>query len=148
MGETQTDSRGISELASVMTLVLIAVVIVAAIGLNVLFLEEEASGPEATFSFNYNDDLNYLTITHDGGDSFAAGNLSIQGPQQAEARWSELNDNMDESSLVEKGDIVRIGPNNAYGDRVRDGEPIRVVHIDPVSGSVTVLSQWNGTSNF
>jgi len=142
----RTDRRAVSELTSAVVLVVIVVGIVTAIGSSVLFLENEQSGPQAQFSFDYNEDRQYVLVEHDSGDTFAAGNLSIQGPDDASARWSELA-SVSESTIIGPDSLpVRVGESGAYGEPVGPEDSLRVVYIDPESGDATVLDTWNGTS--
>ncbi len=142
----RTDRRGVSELASALVLVVIVIALVTAIGSSVLFLDNEQSGPQAQFNFDYNEDRQYVLIEHDGGDTFTAGNLSIQGPDDASARWSELA-NVEASTTVGPDSLpVRVGESGAYGEPVGSQDSLRVVYIDPESGDATVLDTWNGTS--
>jgi len=142
----RTDRRGVSELASALVLVVIVLALVTAIGSSVLFLENDQSGPQAQFSFDYNDDRQYILIEHDGGDTFAAGNLSVQGPDGTSARWSELA-GIPESATVGPDSLpVRVGEASAYGEPVSSQDSLRIVYIDPESGDATVLDTWNGTS--
>lgn len=138
-----TDGKAVSEMASVMTLVAVALVIVLAIGANVLFFEVDSDGPDATFSFQYFDELSALQVTHEAGEEIRAGDLLLQGPDR-EVTWAELDNDMNESSMVGPNDAVRLGPEGAYGGNVGDSDRIAVVYSN-ASADTKILSQWNGT---
>ncbi|MFW6017210.1 MAG: type IV pilin [Halapricum sp.] len=139
--------RAVSELTSALALVGVTLLIVAAIGSSVVFLEERDSGPSGQFGFDYRDDSQRLLVTYEGGDTFEAGNVSIQGPNDASARWSELA-GAEPSATIEQGETVPVGEGGAYGQSVGSEDSIRVVYIGPETGSATVLDQWNGTNPF
>ncbi|QSG05284.1 type IV pilin [Halapricum desulfuricans] len=136
--------RAVSELVSALVLVAITVVIVAAIGASVLFLDESQSGPQGAFEFDYREDSQRLLVTYERGGTFAAGNVSIQGPDDASARWSALAGD-DTAATIEPGALAPVGEGNAYGQPVSPDDSIRVVYIDPEAGTATVLDTWNGT---
>lgn len=143
-GSSSRDDRAISEMASVITLVAIAFVIVFAIGANVLFFQPQSDHPEAAFSFTYYSEQSQLVVTHKGGDQVRAGDLLIRGPD-AQATWSELNNNMNDSSMVGLNDAISASRQNAYGNRVRAADRIAVVYSNVSRNSTAVLAQWNGT---
>jgi len=142
-GSSPADGRAVSEMASVLTLVAIAFVIVFAIGANVLFFEAETDGPDTTISFQYFDELSALQISHDGGEEIRAGDLLIQGPQR-EVSWAEIDREMDDSSMVGSGDAIRLGDAGAYGETVGENDRIVVLYTN-VTAETTILAQWNGT---
>lgn len=143
-GTPDPDDRAVSELASVLTLVVIAFVIVIAIGASVLFFQPQSDHPEANFNFEYFDSASTLIVTHGGGDEIPAGDLLIRGPQ-AQATWAEINNNMNESSLVGLDDAVQIGRQNAYGERVAASDRVAIVYVNDTLNQTAVLGQWNGT---
>lgn len=143
-GFSPGDDRAVSEMASVITLVAIAFVIVFAIGASVLFFEPQSDHPEAAFTFNYYSEQSQLLVTHKGGDQIRAGDLVIRGPE-AQATWAELNNNINASSMVGLNDAVPVGRQTAYGKRVRAADRIAVVYSNVSRNSTAVLAQWNGT---
>mgnify|MGYP006278881721 FL=1 len=142
-GSLSGDEQAVSEMASVITLVAIAFVIVFAIGANVLFFEADTDGPDTTISFQYFEELSALQVSHDGGEEIRAGDLLIQGPQR-EVTWAEIDRGMEDSSMVESGDAIRLGDAGAYGETVGENDRIVVLYAN-VSAETTVLAQWNGT---
>jgi len=143
-GSSPADDRAVSEMASVLTLVAIAFVIVFAIGASVLFFEPQTEHPEAAFTFSYFSDQSQLVVTHKGGDRIRAGDLLIRGPD-AQATWAELNNNMNDSSMVGANDAISASRQNAYGKRVRAADRVAVVYSNVSRNSTAVLAQWNGT---
>jgi hypothetical protein len=143
-GELSRDEAAVSEMASVLTLVVIAFVIVLAIGANVLFFEPQSDHPEAAFSFDYFDESSQLLVTHVGGDQIRAGDLLIRGPD-AQATWAEIDRNANASTIVGQADAISVSRSTAYGVRVRPSDRIAVVYSNVSTNSTAVLAQWNGT---
>jgi hypothetical protein len=141
--------RGVSEMGSMLALVAVALVIVLAVGANVLFVESDDSpGPDATFSFNYIQEQQSLVITHEGGDPVPARDLRIEGPGTS-VLWSQVNSQVDNSTIVTDQDALLIGTSNGYGSRVRPSHQISVVYVNRTATPEPItLSQWNGTDNF
>jgi hypothetical protein len=112
------------------------------VGLFVLVADTESGGtPEANFSFRYIDSSSALIVTHDRGDTIAAGNLTVRS-DEAEARWHELAGS-NETAVVGAGSTVQLSGSNAYGDNVIRNDDIRVVYT-PTAGNETVLDEWAG----
>lgn len=145
MSAGDSEQRGISELASVLTLVAFTLVLVVAVGASVLFFQPQPSHPDASFSFEYYDSASTLLVTHGGGDEIRAGDLLIRGPR-AEATWAEINQNMNDSSMVGLNDAIQVGRKSAYGTRIRASDHVAVVYVNTSTNTTAVLSQWNGTS--
>lgn len=143
--------RGVSEMASMLTLVGIAMVILLAVGANVLFVDsQESAGPNARFTFDYVDEQQSLVITPAGPDSVPARNLLIRGPQR-EVLWSEVNDRVDNDTIVEQSQLLQIGKRNGYGEPVRPSQQITILYANASDKSTQEpirLSQWNGTDDF
>ena len=132
-----------------LALVGVALVIVLAVGVNVLFVDSDDSpGPEASFSFDYAEEQQALIITHAGGDPVPARNLRIEGPGSS-VLWSRVNPQVDNSTIVEPDDALLIAGSNGYGSRVRPDHQISVTYVNAtVSPEPITLSQWNGTESF
>ncbi|MFB6162618.1 MAG: type IV pilin [Halococcoides sp.] len=138
------ENRAVSELTSVAAIVILGLVLVAVVGVNVLYVESTDTGPSATFSYQYFEPQSMLLVTFDSGDSIPAGQLQIEG-KSSEATWDALNDQMNASTPVSPGSVVRIGPQGAYNAPVASDETVTVRYLNG-SGSATTLSTWNGTS--
>lgn len=130
-------------------LIAVALVVVLAVGVNVLFVESDDSpGPDAQFTFEYVDEQQSLVITHAGGDSVPARDLLIRGPA-TEVPWWQVNSQVNESTVVEPNDALLIGQSNGYGERIRPSQQIAVVYTNTTElAEPMVLSQWNGTEDF
>lgn len=141
-----TDEGGVTELTAVLTLLVVAVVVVAAVGINVLFVEtDDAVGPDTRFTFDYSEQAQALLITHQSGPPVKAGDLLIRGPE-VEVRWSEINDRLGPSTLIgRERNTSQISRQNGYGQRVRPRDRIAVVYANRTLNQTVVLSQWNGT---
>ncbi|MFB6189888.1 MAG: type IV pilin [Halapricum sp.] len=137
--------RGISEMASVLTLVAFTLVLVVAVGASVLFFQPQPSHPEASFTFEYYDSASTLLVTHSAGDKVRAGDLLIRGPR-AQSTWAEINQNMNDSSMVGRNDAIQVGRKSGYGTRIRASDHIAVVYVNTSTNTTAVLSQWNGTN--
>lgn len=134
--------RGVTEFAGVAILVAVTVLATASVGIYVLAVDEDAGGPpQANFSYQYIDGSSVLIITHDRGDTFAAGNLTVRS-SRTEAPWEALA-GTNETAPIGPGATVQISSNNAYGQAVRGGDNVRIVY-DPDQGNETVLSRWTG----
>jgi len=106
------DDDAVSPVIGVILMVAITVILAAVIATFVLGLGEQVSStaPQAQFTFDYDegadltndDDLGttgtsvnadgLLTITHAGGDSLVAGQLSVSGPTSS-GGWNNTNTN-------------------------------------------------------
>jgi hypothetical protein len=143
--------RGVSEMASMLALVGIAVVIVLAVGANVLFVESEDDvGPDASFSFDYVDEQQALVITHDGVEPVPARDLLIRGPQR-DVPWSQVNDRVDNQTVVGPNTLIQIGRRNGYSEPVRPSDRISILYANTTAEGIDEpipLSRWNGTDDF
>jgi len=142
MGAVTRDDRGVSEFAGVAILVAMTVLVTASVGLFVVVGDSGADGPpQANFSFQYIDQSSVLLVTHERGDSFDAGNLTVRS-NDAGARWHELAGS-EPTDVVGPGATVQLSRGNAYGENVNRGDRIRVVYAPP-AGNETVLETWRG----
>jgi len=135
--------RGVSEFTGVAILVAITLLVTGSVGLFVLVDPgSENPGANANFTFEYLDSASVLIVTHDRGDNFTAGNLTVRG-DGGSALWSDLA-NSPANRTVSPGATVQLSRRNAYGSPVSAGSRVAVVHTPP-SGNETVLDNWNGT---
>ena len=147
MGVPSTDTgpsdRGVSELLAVVTLVGLALLLVVGIGLSVVVLSPEDTGPpQANFSYQYLDQSSILLISHERGDNITAGNLFVEGVQ-GNASWTALA-SVNESIPVVPGDTVQIGQEGPFGAPIRSSTRIEVVWRNATVNDSAVLSQWSG----
>jgi len=137
--------RGISEAASTLTLVAVTILVVGAVGANVLFAETDGGdGPEATFTYDYFGEQQQLIIEHNTGEAIPAGQLLISGPR-SEATWAETNAQVDNSTLIGPGNVTQIGSANAFNRPVGSGDRIEIRYLNRTAGTSTVLDTWNGS---
>ena len=134
-----SDERAVSEGAGLAALILFTIVVTASVGVNVLFLTDDAGGIQANFSFEYRQDGGYLTVTHAAGDDLNSSKLYFEGPD-SNATWTALA-GQNGSVTVTQGDIVRLSDGNAYGSRVASGDAVEVVYV--ANGNRTVLDTWS-----
>jgi flagellin-like protein len=85
-----TDDDAVSPVIGVILMVAITVILAAVIGTFVLGLggSVQQNAPQASFTFDFQDDQSYasgtydlLTVTHDGGDSIDGARLSLQASE-------------------------------------------------------------------
>lgn len=136
--------RAMSESIGIGLLVGLTVVVTATVGLNVLVATEGGEGgvPQANFTYDYAEESGLLLITHSRGDPVQAGRVEFEGPRGgATASWSQLA-NKNRTELVEQGDIVQLGEENAYGQRIGSSDTVTVYYNE--SGNRTQLDQWQG----
>ena len=80
--ELFTEDRAVSPVIGVILMVAITVILAAVIGAFVLGLGDSVSetAPSASIDFDYDSpDDGELTLTHDGGDSFDSGAVTLTG---------------------------------------------------------------------
>jgi len=141
-GSGESD-RGVSEFTGVAILVAITLLVTGSVGLFVLVDPgSENAGPNANFTFQYLDSSSVLIVTHDRGDNFTAGNLTVRSSETA-VLWSDLA-NAPENRTISPGATVQLSRRNAYGRPVSAQANIAVVYTPPV-GNETVLDRWDGS---
>jgi hypothetical protein len=123
----RTARRGtFTEMHGIAILIGLTILVTASVGLNVLIVQEEDSGkPDAEFSYEYIESQSLLLITHEGGDEFPAGDIRIEGPD-ASTTWAEAAGN-NESVMIGEGALIQLSDSNAYGERVGESAPIKVI---------------------
>ena len=140
------DEGAVSELTSLLTLLAVAGIVVAAVGMNVLFVEaNNTNAPDASFNFDYVQEQQTLIVTHRTGDPIRADNLLIRG-EDSEVFWHEANQRINGSTLVGPRNTTQISNGNAYGERVRANDRIDIVYQNATANTTVILDQWNGSS--
>jgi len=135
--------RAVSEFTGVAILVALTLLVTGSVGLVVLI--DPASkdvGRNANFSFQYIDRSSTLIVTHDRGDPFDAGNLTLEGRDDT-ATWAELAGD-DTNATVGPGDTIQLSRRNAWGSPVSANGKVSVIYRPPV-GNETVLDTWRGS---
>ncbi|MDG5777735.1 type IV pilin [Haloarculaceae archaeon H-GB2-1] len=141
-----TDDAAVSEASAVLVLVVFTVLITASVGVNVFFAAEEEEDPSATptanFSYEHIPSGSVLLITHDRGDEFRAGNLTVSGPAGQNVTWATLAAS-EANETVGPGDTVQLSRANAWGEAVAEGDRVRIYYVGP-NGTRTQISNWTG----
>ncbi|MFC6865038.1 type IV pilin N-terminal domain-containing protein [Halomicroarcula sp. GCM10025817] len=121
------EENAVSPVIGVVLMVAITVILAAVIGSFVLGLGGSSSvTPQASFDFDY--DGNAVTITHDGGDTIDAADLTVTGSVSGDI--TKVGSLTDVSAGVELVD----------GETIDSGETIRVVYNDPNTDKSAVLA--------
>ncbi|CCQ34613.1 hypothetical protein HLRTI_003501 [Halorhabdus tiamatea SARL4B] len=138
-----SDDRGVSEMTAVVTLVAIAFVLVAGVGISaIMFSEGDTGPPQANFTYEYIDQTSALLITHDRGDEIPSGDLYVSG-SDSNVTWAALAGS-NESALVTPGDAVQVSEQSAFGEPVRSSSRLELVFHNASLNQSAVISRWNG----
>lgn len=133
------DERGLSESAGVALLVGITILVTASVGINVLVVEEEDTGPpSANFTYEYISESRSLLVTHSRGDSLRAGKLTFR-ENTNEVSWAALA-MTNNSTMVQPGDIVQLSQRNAFGQSISTSSRIEVLYR--YEGNQTKIDEW------
>ncbi|MFC7021338.1 MULTISPECIES: type IV pilin N-terminal domain-containing protein [Haloarcula] len=150
-----SDDDAVSPVIGVILMVAITVILAAVIATFVLGLGDQISNtaPQASFSFEYNEgaDDNYdndddgdgtLNITHDGGDTIEAQDLSVSGSQD-DGSWGDDISEID-SSTAQFAATSKISAGSTLTVNVNSDDTVRVTYQDPSGGSTATLGKWEG----
>lgn len=133
-----TDSRGQSEVTGTILLVAIAIVMGAVVGGYVFNVTQTDSTttPQVTFSYDYDESNDELTITHENGDKLDGNNVEFVCKSGACGGLSPPDwSGDDEITSSDSETISNVGP---------DSE-ILVVWEQPIqAGKTAVLDEWEG----
>ena len=130
-----TEEDAVSPVIGVILMVAITVILAAVIATFVLGLGEQisATGPTASFDFEYDEDAGGgtgdLTVTHTSGNTIEAQNLYLRGDTD-HGDWSGSY------SKVSAGDSKTIS--------VSSSETIRVVWESDGGSQTSTLEKWSG----
>lgn len=131
--------RAISESASVAILVGITILVTASVGVNVLFVEEQQTGPpSANFTYDHIEQSNTLIVTHEEGAELQAGKIHFVGPDQ-DVTWATVA-GTNATTTIGPGDIAQLSENNAFGSPVMTATRIEVQY--EYEGNRTTLDRW------
>lgn len=104
-------------------------------------IDEPSTAPRVGFEFNYDEEARHLTIETRPGDSFTAGQVTIEGTGSPDigSTWAELssNDDITEGSRIEPGSSIRL-------EDVQSDFDITIVWSGEDSEQSVVLSEING----
>jgi len=142
-----TEDRAVSPVIGVILMVAITVILAAVIGTFVLGLGDQVSesAPQASFSFDFESngdtaaeegftggssgtDLDYVNLTHEGGETLEASNINVTGDN------SGLTDSDAFDGTISAGDTGSYTGVNA-------GETIRVIWTNPAGGSTNTIAR-------
>ena len=148
-----TDDEAVSPVIGVILMVAITVILAAVIGTFVLGLGDQvqSTSPQASFTFEWEEtttastdtfgndqsgtDDGVLTITHDGGDSVAASQLSVTGPPTS-------NGNLVDDGSFTAGDEVSAG--TSFDAWTNSDTTVRVTWSSSDGSSSATLGKWEG----
>lgn len=131
-----TDSRGQSEVTGTILLVAIAIVLGAVVGGYVFNVTQNESTvtPQASFTYDYDESAEELTITHDSGDKFESANVKFVKKEGS----GSINELDSWPTEVTSGDSTKLG-------NIKPGDVILVVWEEPAQqGKTSVLDEWEG----
>ena len=155
-----SDDDAVSPVIGVILMVAITVILAAVIATFVLGLGEQVSSttPTASFTFEYSESSDQLTITHDGGDAVKANELYIRG-QDSLPSGSSTNVNVDWLNIGSSGSLTvsdvtasgEIGSESAVvaGDfaeinGVGSASKLRMIYNPAKGESTATLSTFEG----
>jgi flagellin-like protein len=130
------DDSAVSPVIGVILMVAITVILAAVIATFVLGLGDQVSdtAPQASFDFDYNSDGENLTVTHTGGASIPANQLSINnGTTHA---WGNV------SSVSGSTDVT--AGNSATVENVTNSDTVRVIWENQEGTNSATLREWEG----
>ena len=124
-----SESRAVSPVIGVILMVAITVILAAVIGTFVLGLGDQVgdNAPQASFSFDYDESADNLTITHESGDALI--NSSVVVNDGAANAW------LDADGKIQAGDSFT---KDYTGSPLADGTVIRVVWTSDNGDSATL----------
>jgi len=153
-----SDDDAVSPVIGVILMVAITVILAAVIATFVLGLGEQVSStaPQASFTFEYSDSSNQLTVTHDGGDSVKANELFVRGQNGASGNsindaWSDYlgsSGSLGVSQVTASGSIgsdsAVVAGDFAELNGVNSDAKFRMVYNPSKGESTATLSTWEG----
>lgn len=133
------DDRALTESTGVAVLVGMTILVTASVGLNVLVVGEDSSGPpSANFTYDHVQESKALLVTHDRGDKLEAGKLYFVADDR-EATWAALS-GKNETAMVSSGDLVQLSERNAFGRPIATSTQVEIFY--EYEGNRTKLSDW------
>ena len=147
-----TEDRAVSPVIGVILMVAITVILAAVIGTFVLGLGDQVSesAPQAQFTFDFSENGSnpeVLTVTHDGGDSIEADQLSLNvgGAEVWTSTSAVVTEDTAWPTTVSAGDTLRLIDNSDGGtaadNEFEDGEEVRVIWSSPNSDGTATIGQ-------
>jgi len=147
------DDRAVSPVIGVILMVAITVILAAVIGTFVLGLGDQlqATTPQVSFGFDTggdgaDDDIDYVNITHESGDTISSSNLqiSVSGESDSPLAWPGSNDVSAGTSVavISNDRTANTGEVQAPNTAGFGGSTIRVVFNNPDSDSSSTLGKF------
>ncbi|AUV84712.1 type IV pilin (plasmid) [Salinigranum rubrum] len=139
-----TEDRAVSPVIGVILMVAITVILAAVIGTFVLGLGDQVSesAPQAQFSFDFTTtgSTDIINVTHDGGDSVSADQLSLN--VDGTEVWTTDSTTWTEgpsvwSSDVAAGDTLDLSTT----DGAEDGDAVRIIWSSSNSDKTATIGQ-------
>ena len=147
------DDDAVSPVIGVILMVAITVILAAVIGTFVLGLGDQVSNtsPQASFTFDFevgatatdcstapsgSSPEGTLTITHDGGDSIDAGQLSIAGSDVEGSSVDLTSCGYASTDSISAGTTTDVGAEN--------DDTVRVTWESSNGGDTATLGKWSG----
>jgi flagellin-like protein len=144
------DESAVSPVIGVILMVAITVILAAVIGTFVLGLGDQVSenAPTASFTFEYDDPNDELSITHDGGDAIPGSELTAVASGNSstvDVTFDTGTSNAAVASTTVSGDVTA-GTSFVIteGSGVLEGATVRVVWASPNSEQTATLGRWEG----
>ncbi|WP_424019010.1 hypothetical protein ACOZ4N_05935 [Halorientalis pallida] len=141
------DERAITVTDSIAagSLVVLAVVLAAGLGLGVLFAPSEGgnNATRADFSYQHFSEDSVLVVTFVEGDSIQAGDLSVVSGE-TNRTWAMLA-NTTESQEVSQGSTVQLTGTGRFGRPITTDTTVRIVYTG--GNETRVLSRWPPNSS-
>ncbi|EMA07345.1 type IV pilin [Haloferax denitrificans] len=134
-----SESRAVSPVIGVILMVAITVILAAVIGTFVLGLGDQVgdTAPQASFSFDYDDDSNILTITHESGDAIAFERLSVSENSDASVT-DEITGDANSDGNMNAGDTIAVD----FGSDLDDGDEVRLVWTSESGSNSATLQTY------
>jgi len=155
------EERAVSPVIGVILMVAITVILAAVIGTFVLGLGDQiqSTTPQVSFGFDTAESTHEVTVTHESGDSIAAGDLSLSAGSQyfitsedgdptTSKDWSTAT-TLSSDDKVSAGNTVTLEARTEADDADEEfaGETIRVIYDNPDSDSSSTLGKFEVPDN-
>lgn len=140
-GLSSLDRKGSSEILGVAVLIGMTVLVTAALGLGVIFMDqqEQASTAEVDFTFLSKS----LVIQYDDGTERRAGSLYIEGPRN-NVSWADIDESRGPDDMVNQSSRIQLTVDN-FGSQPREEQRFALVFITE-DGTRQVLASVNDDS--
>ncbi|MFC7205421.1 type IV pilin [Haloferax namakaokahaiae] len=131
-----TESRAVSPVIGVILMVAITVILAAVIGTFVLGLGDQVgdTAPQASFSFEYNETSEMMTITHESGEAIATENLNVSVSSNPGVTPT-INDGGD--GQLSAGETIVVDT-----DGLADGDTVRVIWTSESGANSATLQKY------